>query len=281
MHHPPCEGQLFTRCAAVVIFAAPVLNRGIIVHKFLVHMVFACGVANSANAAEVNVAVAANFTAPMQKIVMNFTRDTGHTALLSFGATGSFYAQIINGAPYDMLLSADKQTPLRLEKEGLAVTGSRFTYATGQLAVWSKQPAMVDAQGAVLRSGHFEKIALANPKLSPYGAAAVATLSHLGLLEQLQPQFVQGENIAQAHQFVATGNAPLGFVALSQIYEDGAITAGSAWIIPTSLHAPIEQAVVILASGKDNPAATALAAYLRSEKAIDIICSYGYVCKNE
>jgi molybdate transport system substrate-binding protein len=251
------------------------------VRKLLVQLVFACGVAISADAAEVKVAVAANFTAPMQKIVAHFTQDTGHTAVLSFGSTGNFHAQIVNGAPYEVFLSADRQTPMRLEEVGFGLSGTRFTYAVGQLALWSAQPALVDQEGAVLRSGNFEKIALANPKLAPYGAAAVETLGHLGLLEQLQPKFVQGESIAQAYQFIATGNAPLGFVALSQILENGQITAGSAWIVPSSLHAPIEQDLVILTRGKDNPAATALAAFLQSEKAIRIICSFGYVCQQQ
>jgi molybdate transport system substrate-binding protein len=246
--------------------------------KAVIRIVLACSVAIPAHADEVSVAVAANFTAPMQKIVAEFTQDTGHTVVLSFGATGGLYAQIVNGAPYHMLLSADRKTPARLQEVGLGLSGTRFTYATGQVALWSKQPGLVDQQGAVLRTGKFERIALANPALAPYGAAAVETLRHLGLLEQLQPKFVQGENIAQAYHFVATGNAPLGFVALSQIYENGEIAEGSAWIVPASLHEPIRQDAVILASGRDNRAATALAAYLQGEKAISIICSHGYVC---
>lgn len=257
------------------------MNSGIIVRKVIVQIAFACSIAIQADAAEVHVAVAANFTAPMQKIAAAFTQDTGHTVVLSFGATGSLYAQIVNGAPYQMLLSADRKTPARLEEEALGLSGTRFTYAVGKLALWSKQPGLVDQEGEVLRTGHFEKIALANPALAPYGAAAVETLTHLGVLEQLQPKFVQGESISQAYQFVATGNAPLGFVALSQIYENGRLTEGSAWIVPASLHALIEQDAVILANGKDNPAATSFAAFLQSEKAISIICSFGYVCQQK
>ncbi|MDB5870389.1 MAG: Molybdenum transporter, periplasmic molybdenum-binding protein ModA [Polaromonas sp.] len=230
-----------------------------------------------AQAAEVSVAVAANFTAPMQKIAAAFERDTGHKALLAFGATGKFYAQIRNGAPFELLLAADGETPARLEKEGLGVPGTRFAYATGRLVLWSAQPGLVDGKGEVLQSsvsaGH---IALADPKLAPYGAAAVQTLAALGLLPSLQPRFVQGESIAQAYQFVATGNAPMGFVALSQVMLDGRIAKGSAWIVPAHLHAPLHQEAVVLNPGKDQPAALALASYLRGEKARAIIRSYGY-----
>lgn len=232
--------------------------------------------ASSSYADEVSVAVAANFSAPMQKIAAAFERDTGHKAILSFGSTGKFYAQIVHGAPFQMLLAADKQTPQRLQQAGLAVNGTVFTYAIGKLALWSKQPGLVDANGEVLRSGDFARLALADPKLAPYGAAAVETLSALGLFKQLQPKFVQGESIGQAYQFVATENAALGFVALSQIYADGKLSEGSAWIVPENLHAPLQQDAVILTPGKDTPAAAALAQYLRSEQALSIIRSYGY-----
>lgn len=227
-------------------------------------------------AAEVSVAVAANFTAPMQKIAVAFEQDTGHKAVLAFGSTGKFYAQIRNGAPFQLLLAADDETPARLEKEGLAAHGSRFTYATGRLVLWSRQPGLVDAQGEVLRRGGFERIAMADPKLAPYGAAALQALGQLGVLERLQPRLVQGENIAQAYQFVATGNAALGFVALSQVMTEGRIATGSAWLVPANLHAPLRQDAVLLAAGRDKPAAVALAAYLRGDKARAIIRSYGY-----
>lgn len=229
-----------------------------------------------AHAADVSVAVAANFTAPMQKIAEAFERDTGHKALLAFGATGKFYAQIKNGAPFQVLLAADDKTPARLEKEGLGVPGTRFSYATGRLVLWSAQPGLVDDKGEVLRKGTSGHIALADPKLAPYGAAAIETLTKLGLLQSLQPRFVQGENIAQTYQFVATGNAPLGFVALSQVMVDGRIDKGSAWVVPANLHAPIRQDAVVLVKGKDNPAAVTLTSYLRGEKARVIIRSYGY-----
>jgi len=227
-------------------------------------------------AAEVSVAVAANFTAPMQKIATAFEQDTGHKAVLAFGSTGKFYAQIKNGAPFQMLLAADDETPARLDKEGLAAPGSRFTYAIGKLVLWSAQAGLVDDQGAVLRTGGFERIAVADPRLAPYGAAAVETLNRLGMLQTLEPRFVRGENIGQTYQFVATGNAALGFVALSQVMVDGRITKGSAWLVPSELHTPIRQDAVILNTAKDNAAAAALASYLRSDKARAIIRSYGY-----
>jgi molybdate transport system substrate-binding protein len=234
------------------------------------------GLSTSLHAAEVQVAVAANFTAPMQKIAADFEKDTGHKAQLAFGATGKFYAQIKNGAPFEVLLAADDETPAKLEKEGAAISGSRFTYAIGQLALWSAKPGYVDDKGAVLKKGAFEHLAIANPKLAPYGAAAVESLGKLGLLGSIEPKFVQGENIAQTFQFISTGNAELGFVALSQIYEGGKLKSGSAWIVPASLHAPIRQDAVVLSQGKDNPAAAALMKYLKSDPARAVIKSYGY-----
>lgn len=227
-------------------------------------------------AAEVTVAVAANFTAPMQKIAQSFEQDTGHKAVLAFGSTGNFYAQIRNGAPFQVLLAADDETPLKLEREGATVPASRFTYATGKLVLWSKQAGLVDGNGDILRSGSFQRIAIANPKLAPYGAAAMETLEKLGVLAAVRPRIVEGGNISQTYQFVATGNAQVGFVALSQVISDGRIAQGSAWIVPANLHAPIRQDAVLLASGRENPAAAALLAYLRSEKARAVIRAYGY-----
>jgi len=232
-------------------------------------------------AGEVTVAVAANFTTPMQKIAQAFEQDTGHKAQLAFGATGKFYAQIKNAAPFAVLLAADDETPARLEKEGFVVAGSRFTYATGRLALWSKQPNMVDDKGEVLRGHRFEKlgihkIAMADPKLAPYGAAAMEVMNHLGVLPAVVPKLVQGESIGQTFQFVNTENAQLGFVALSQISLDGRITQGSAWVVPQNLHTPLKQDAVLLNSGKDNAAAHALLKYLQSDKAKTIIRAYGY-----
>jgi molybdate transport system substrate-binding protein len=227
-------------------------------------------------AEEVQVAVAANFTAPMKLIAADFEKDTGHKAVLTFGATGKFYAQITNGAPFEVFLSADDETPARLEKEGAAVHGSRFTYATGKLVLWSAQPGVVDAAGEVLKKGDFKKIAIAAPKLAPYGAAAVETMNKLGLQAALEPKLVQGESIGQAFSFVSTGNAELGFIALSQVYEGGKIKSGSAWIVPENLHSPIRQDAVLLAKAKDNKAAVQLMAFLKTGKARAVIRSFGY-----
>ena len=233
------------------------------------------GASSSAQADEVSVAVAANFAAPMQKIAAEFEKETGHKVLTSTGATGKFYAQIKNGAPFEVLLSADDETPTKLVKEGAAISGSQFTYAIGKLVLWSAKPGFVDGTGEVLKKGGFKHVALANPKLAPYGAAAVDTMKALGVYDALQPKFVQGENIAQTHQFVVTGNAELGFVAMSQVLKDGNID-GSAWIIPGSLYNPIRQDAVLLAKGKDRSVAIALLNYLKGETAQTVIKSFGY-----
>ncbi len=229
-----------------------------------------------ASADEVQVAVAANFTAPMQKIAADFEKDTGHKAVLAFGATGKFYAQIKNGAPFQILLAADDETPAKLDKEGMTVLGSRFTYAIGTLVLWSAKPDFVDAKGAVLEKGNFEHLAIANPKLAPYGASAMETMTRMGVADKLAPKIVQGENIAQTYQFAASGNAEMAFVALSQVMKDGKIGSGSAWIVPAKMHAPIRQDAVILATGKDSAAAAALMKYLKNPKALAVIKSYGY-----
>jgi molybdate transport system substrate-binding protein len=232
--------------------------------------------AAAAHADEVQVAVAANFTAPMQQIAAEFQKDSGHKAVLAFGATGKFYAQISNGAPFEVFLAADDATPARLEKESQTVPGTRFTYAIGKLVLWSARDGTVDGKGEVLKKGDFKHLALANPKTAPYGAAAVEAMNKLGVLARLQSRLVQGENIAQAHQFIVTGNAELGFVALSQVFKDGKVTSGSAWIVPGNLYQPIRQDAVLLAKGRNKPAASALLDYLKTDKARAIIKSYGY-----
>lgn len=228
------------------------------------------------SAAELSVAVAANFSAPMAQIAAAFEQDTGHKLSLSTGSTGKFYAQIRSGAPFQVLLAADQETPALLEQEGLAQPGTRFTYATGRLVLWSRQPGLVDGKGEVLRKGGFDKLALADPRLAPYGKAAVDVMDKLGLLQQLQPRLVQGENIGTAYQWVSTGNAQLGFVALSQLMVQGQLAPGSAWLIPAALHAPLRQDAVALRSASGNPAAAALLAYLRGERARAIGKSFGY-----
>lgn len=227
-------------------------------------------------AAEVQVAVAANFTAPMQAIARQFERDSGHRVLVAYGATGQLYAQISNGAPFELLLAADQTTPARLERDGLAVAGSAFTYATGALVLWSAQPGFVDAEGQVLKTGQYRHLAMANPKAAPYGLAASQVLDKLGLSQAVAGKRVEGQSISQTLQFVASGNAELGFVALSQVYRNGEIAEGSAWVVPAALHEPLHQDAVLLSRGADNPVAAALLAYLKSPAATAIIRRYGY-----
>ncbi len=228
------------------------------------------------HATEVQVAVAANFTGPMEKIAPEFEKTTGHKALIAFGTVGKFYAQIKNGAPFEVFVSADDATPIRLEQDGLAIQESRFTYAIGKLVLWSATPGLVDARGEVLRNGQFKHVAIANPKMAVYGAAAMEALKKLDMLETLQPRFVTGENITQTYQFAATGNAELGFVALSQIYKDGQYVTGSHWMVPPELYPQIRQDAVLLTRGKGNPAAQALLDYLKGDTARKIIRSHGY-----
>ena len=225
---------------------------------------------------EVKVAVAANFTAPMQAIAPAFEKATGHTLVASFGATGQFYAQINNGAPFDVFLSADDLTPARLEREGATVPGSRFTYAIGSLVLWSADASYLDGTDAALKAGQFRHLSIANPKAAPYGLAAMQVLDKLGLSEAVKAKLVEGQNITQAHQFVSTGNAELGFVALSQVYTGGKLGSGSAWIVPDTMYDPIKQDAVMLKQGANNPAAAALVEYLKGPEAARVIESFGY-----
>ncbi len=227
-------------------------------------------------AEEIQVAVAANFAAPMTQIAAEFHNDTGHSAKLIFASTGKFYAQIKNGAPFDVLLAADRDTPTRLVQEGDAVEGSQITYAIGRLVLWSSKPGLVDDKGAILTSAGLVHVAYCNPKLAPYGAAAVEAMKSLGVFDALQSKLVQGENITQAYQFVASGNAEIGFIALSQVNKGGRISEGSAWMVPANLYSPIRQDAVILARGRDHPAAAELIKYLKSDKAKAVIRTFGY-----
>lgn len=227
-------------------------------------------------ASQVLVAVAANFAPPMKIIAADFEKATGHRVVASYGSTGALFAQIKSGAPFEVFLSADSETPARLDNEGDAVAGSRFTYAIGKLVLWSRQPGAVDEAGAVLRRNEFNRLALANPKLAPYGAAAVEALKSLGMYEAVKPKFVTATNITQSLQFVKSGNAELGFIALSQVWENGRFTEGSGWIVPQSLYSTIHQDAVLLKRGRDNPAAVALLNYLRSERARAVIRNFGY-----
>jgi molybdate transport system substrate-binding protein len=244
--------------------------------RSIASLIVLCAVAGTACADEVHVAVASNFTAPMKVIAARFEQESGHQVLASFGSTGKFYAQIHNGAPFDILLAADDETPARLERESAAVPASRFTYALGKLVLWSAKAGVVDGDGNVLKSGHFSHLALANPTLAPYGAAATQVLHKLNLHAALAPKFVIGENIGQTHQFVVSGAAGLGFVAMSQVFQDGKLTSGSAWLIPDSFYSPIRQDAVLLLKGSKKPAAAAFLQYLKGDKAKAVIRSFGY-----
>lgn len=227
----------------------------------------------AAMAADTQVAVAANFTEPAKEIAGAFKAATGDTAVLSFGSSGQFYAQMSHGAPYEVFLSADAERPAAAERDGLGVAGTRFTYAVGRLVLYSKTPGLVDGRGAVLKSGKFAKLSIADPAAAPYGAAAVQTLTKLGLYAALKPKIVQGSSIAQAYQFVDTGAAELGFVALSQVVN---APGGSRWLVPAADHAPIEQQAILLNPGRANPAARAFLAFLKGPQAVAIIRKYGY-----
>jgi len=234
------------------------------------------GLARTANAGEVTAAVAANFSAPVQQIVEQFQKDTGHAVKLSFGSSGKFYSQIQNGAPFDVFLAADEKNPKLLEEEGLAVKDTRFVYALGKLVLWSAQPGYVDDKGAVLAKGSYNKIAYADPKLAPYGLAAQETLQKMKLWDKVQGKMVTGESIAQTYQFAASGNAEMAFIALSQITRDGKQSEGSFWLVPGDMYNPIKQAAIQLTAAKDKEAAQAFLKYLKSEKAVAIIRSFGY-----
>jgi molybdate transport system substrate-binding protein len=246
--------------------------------RSLLHLAFLIGfILNGvARADRVQVAVASNFSGALDSISKNFEKETGHQVVITAGATGKFYAQIKAGAPFEVFLSADTSTPMKLEEEGLAVPGTRFTYAIGRLVLWSSKPHFVDREGTILKAGNFEHLSIANPKTAPYGAAAMEILKKKGLDVRLGPKLVQGENIAQAHQFVVSGNAQLGFVALSQVYRDGRLASGSAWFIPDSEYNPIRQDAVILKNGENNAAARALLEYLQGPSAIEVMAALGY-----
>ncbi len=235
-----------------------------------------CAAMSATHAGQVRVAVAANFAKPFESLAAVFTANTGHTTLVSVGSTGKLYAQIKAGAPFDVLLAADEQTPSKLVDEGLAVKGSNLTYARGKLVLWSAKAGFVDTQGAVLKSNRFQHLALANPKLAPYGAAAMEALQKLGLKDRLAGNIVMGESIAQAAQFVATGNAQLGFVAMSQVQSLPVEQRGSWWVVPPRLYRPITQDAAWLTSAANNPAAQALLAFLKTSKAQALMHAYGY-----
>lgn len=228
------------------------------------------------HSAEARIAVAANFAGPMQRLVPLFEGATGHRLVVAVGSTGALHAQIRHGAPFDVFLAGDSTAPAMLRAAGDGVEGYLFTYATGRLVLWSRDSSLVDGEGAVLRSRAWRRLAIANPALAPYGKAAVETLERLKLIEQVRPRLVQGENIAQTFQFVASGNAQLGFVALSQVMQEGRMTAGSMWLVPREWHAPIAQDALLLQRGRANPAAVAFLEFLRGDRAREVMQSFGY-----
>lgn len=229
--------------------------------------------AGPAGAADTQVAVAANFTAPAKEIATAFTAKTGHHANLSFGSSGQFYTQITHGAPYEVFLSADPDRPKKAEQDGVGMPGTRFSYAIGRLVLWSTKPGLVDDGGRVLATGKFNKLSIADPAAAPYGLAAIQVLNKLGLYSKVQAKIVKGASITQAYDFVRTGAADLGFVALSQVINQ---PGGSRWLAPTADHAPIDQQAILLWTGAKNPAATAFMSFLKGPEARTIIKRYGY-----
>ncbi|MFO7276702.1 MAG: molybdate ABC transporter substrate-binding protein [Pseudomonadota bacterium] len=228
--------------------------------------------AAAANAQSAVVAVSANFTDTAKELWALFEKETGHRVVLSFGSTGQLYAQISQGAPYDVFLAADDERTKTAIEAGFAVEGTEFTYATGRLVLYSSDPGFVTGEDT-LRKGEFQRLAIANPTAAPYGAAAIETLKALGVYEALAPKIVQGVSITQVYQFVDTGNAEVGFVALSQI---NGREKGSSWLVPQNLHAPIAQNAVLLKHGEKNPVAREFLSFLRGEKARAVIEKFGY-----
>jgi len=228
--------------------------------------------AGSARAGEVKVAVAANFTEAAKEIGALFEQSTGYKAVFSFASTGTLYTQITQDAPFAVFLAADQKHPEKAIDEGFAVSGSQFTYATGKIVLFSRDRSLVKGE-ATLKDGNFTRIAIANPVTAPYGAAAIAVLKKLGVYAAVEPRIVQGNNIAQTYQFVETGNAELGFVALSQIVRK---VDGSRWLVPEDLYPKIAQDAVLLKRDADNPAARAFLEFLKGPEAANVIMKFGY-----
>jgi molybdate transport system substrate-binding protein len=247
-----------------------------VVTRALSTLMLAVSLHANASAATAQVAVAANFAEPIKAIGAVLEKTTGHTIRITLGSTGKLYAQIKNGAPFDVLLAADVTTPHKLEQEGLAQPGSRFTYARGKLVLWSAQAGRVDAKGQVLTAANLGNVAYANPKVAPYGDATVQAIDKLGLTSALTPKLVQGESIGQAFTFAATGNADVGFVAMAQVLEGGRLKSGSMWVVPQTLYSPIEQDAVVMQKAASNEAAQALMKLLKSPAIKNLIRSYGY-----
>lgn len=249
-------------------------------HRILQRAVVLAGLASSVSmveAGELRVAVAANFIAPARELVAAFEASTGHDVVLSSASTGKLYAQITQGAPFDVLLAADSMTPERLEEQGYAVAGTRFTYAVGELVLWSNGARLTTNNGeAILRGGDFAHLALANPRIAPYGAAAMEVVRRLGLGERLKDKLVYAEDVGQAFQFAATGNAALAFVARSQTLSGEPARGGSAWPVPAGWYTPIVQQAVMLRDAQAGVAARDFLAYLRGTEAAALVRHFGY-----
>jgi molybdate transport system substrate-binding protein len=240
-------------------------------------MAMLCGVmSSSAQAAEVSVATASNFVAPLAQIAVLFQKESGHTLKVSSAASGKLYAQIKGGARFDVFLSADEELPKQLLQEGLAVGGSRFVYATGRLVLWSAQPGLVDEKASVLNKGNFNTLAIANPVNSPYGVAAKETLTKLTMWNSIQRKLDKGDDLAQTYQLAASERDDLAFIALSQVMRDGKISQGSWWLVPPEMHKPIRQSAVLLSAAKDKEAAKAFLVFLKGEKARAVMRGFGY-----
>ncbi len=246
--------------------------------KFLLSLVLLVLAVTPALAEQVLVAVAANFVPPFREVAMEFEKSTGHTVQTASGSSGAFFTQIKNGAPFDVFFSADNERPKLLEEEGLGVKGSRFTYAIGRLVLWSPDPNLVKGEDT-LRSGKFKHLAIADPKTAPYGVAAKQAMQKLEVWESVQPRLVLGESLGQTIGFIESGNAELGFLALSQVLDPKIKGKGGRWDVPSTLHEPIQQDVVLLTKGKDNPAANAMMEFMRGPQAMAIIERYGYELK--
>lgn len=231
----------------------------------------------SVYAEDVMLAVASNFSPVMQSLIPEFKSNHARVnVILISGSSGKLFAQIVHGAPYDIFLSADSEKPSRLVSEGLALASSQFTYAFGQLVLWSRDPLLVNSDAGALLSGKFDKLAIANSKLAPYGLAAEQVLLRLGMLESTRKNWVQGENIAQTFQFVQSGNASLGFVARSQVFHNGQLSHGSVWIIPDDYYQPIRQDGVILTRSMHKESARLLMDFLKQDNVRAKIASFGY-----
>lgn len=247
---------------------------------FLLGLGLACFsmlIAASAHAGEALVAVAANFAGAVEAIGAEFTKETGHTLQITTGSTGKLYAQIGEGAPFTVLLSADAKTPAKLEEEGKAVAGTRFTYAVGKLSLWSADGGKIGSDPkAALTAASTLHVAIANPELAPYGVAAREALATMGLWDAIQPKIVMGQNIGQTFSLVDTGAAEMGFIATSAVQIPGSGAKGSRYDVPQEMFKPIKQDAVLLKAGEGNAAAAAFMDYLKGDRAKAIAQSFGY-----